>query len=495
MDLLQNGKRIAGLVGLLLLPAAWAGWQPVATLGNERVELDVAGALRQADGSVLVWNRWQRDGVWLDDAGRRYSSIEVLNHYLCRERSVQSLRRLWRLDGRVVHEEGADPQPPRPVRAGSLEARLLAAACRSAPVAAVVAGEDDRPRPMHADLLGSGRTSLGPLAIADVPGRPRFIDLPKIDPAQLEKPQQVPVSPPSPPSSEPGAAENKAPRSAALSQPAPRPQPAGESVAAQADRPLPPAARSAIERQYASSGPRRAAPKKAEVVHGGADKAQWSYEGVTGPRHWGKLDAKFALCDQGKRQSPIDIRDGIKVDLEPIRFHYRPTPVRVVNNGHTIQVEVPDGMSMRVGGRDYQLRHFHFHRPSEERIDGMAFDMVIHLVHRDYDDNLAVIAVLLEAGGEHPVIQTLWNHLPLEVGDRVAVAQPIDLNELLPAYRGYYTYMGSLTTPPCSEGVLWLVFKQPLMVSPQQIATFARLYRNNARPIQPSHGRLIKESR
>jgi carbonic anhydrase len=139
---------------------------------------------------------------------------------------------------------------------------------------------------------------------------------------------------------------------------------------------------------------------------------------------------------------------------------------------------------------------FHFHKPSEEKVNGKNFDMVAHLVHKSDDGQLAVVAVLLERGTENPFIQTLWNNMPLE---KNASVEPPDLAinplTLLPAARNYYTYMGSLTTPPCSEGVLWLVMKQPVQISPEQLAIFSRLYRNNARPIQSASGRLIKEGR
>ena len=139
---------------------------------------------------------------------------------------------------------------------------------------------------------------------------------------------------------------------------------------------------------------------------------------------------------------------------------------------------------MEIMGRRYELQQFHFHRPSEERIDGKPFDMVVHLVHKDAEGRLAVVAVLLERGSAQPVVQTVWNNLPLEKGDEVPVRAPLDPSGLLPAERGYYTYMGSLTTPPCSEGVLWMVMKTPQPVSPEQLGIFARLYPMNARPVQ-----------
>ena len=225
-----------------------------------------------------------------------------------------------------------------------------------------------------------------------------------------------------------------------------------------------------------------------------AHTAHWDYQGDGGPQAWAQLKAEFATCSSGKRQSPIDIRDGIKVQLDAVQFDYRPSAFRVIDNGHTVQVNVGAGNFIEVTGRRFELLQFHFHRPSEERIDGRLFDMVVHLVHTDSDGRLAVVAVLLDRGSAQPLVQAVWNNLPLEKGDEVAARLPMDLNELLPTDRSYYTYMGSLTTPPCSEGVLWMVMKTPVPVSAEQIAIFARLYPMNARPIQSASGRLIKES-
>ena len=220
----------------------------------------------------------------------------------------------------------------------------------------------------------------------------------------------------------------------------------------------------------------------------------WDYQGAGGPERWGRMKPEFAKCSSGTRQSPIDIREGIKVELDPVQFDYKPSAFKVVDNGHTIQVNVAPGNSIDVMGQRFELVQFHFHRPSEERIDGKAFDMVAHLVHKNLEGRLAVVAVLLEKGSAQPVVQSVWNNLPLEKGDEIAARAPIDLNRLLPAERGYFTYMGSLTTPPCSEGVLWMVMKQPVPISGEQIDIFARLYPMNARPIQQASGRLIKES-
>lgn len=245
-----------------------------------------------------------------------------------------------------------------------------------------------------------------------------------------------------------------------------------------------------------ASAPSRAdAPAKPVVQRMPAKHVEhWDYQGSGGPERWGRMKPEFAKCSSGTRQSPIDIRDGIKVELDAVLFDYKPSAFKVVDNGHTIQVNVAPGNSIEVMGQRFELVQFHFHRPSEERIDGKAFDMVAHLVHKNLEGRLAVVAVLLEKGSAQPVVQSVWNNLPLEKGDEIAARLPIDLNRLLPTERGYFTYMGSLTTPPCSEGVLWMVMKQPVPISGEQIDIFARLYPMNARPVQSASGRLIKES-
>jgi carbonic anhydrase len=219
----------------------------------------------------------------------------------------------------------------------------------------------------------------------------------------------------------------------------------------------------------------------------------WSYEGGHGPEHWGAINGEYSTCATGKEQSPIDIRGATPADLPPITFDYHSAPLAIVDNGHTIQVNVPAGGTITVGGRRYDLVQLHFHRPSEERIDGKGFAMVAHLVHKDAEGKLAVVAVLLREGTANQLVETLWNHLPM-VKEQVRTDEGVRVSaeRLLPADRGYYTFRGSLTTPPCTEGVTWLVLKTPVEVSSAQIATFAHLYSHNARPVQPRNGRVIR---
>jgi len=219
----------------------------------------------------------------------------------------------------------------------------------------------------------------------------------------------------------------------------------------------------------------------------------WDYGAAHGPGHWGKLKPEYATCATGKTQSPIDIRGAVRSDLPAIQFDYHPVPLRIVDNGHTIQVNYAPGSGITVDDKRYELVQFHFHKPSEEAIDGKRRDMVVHLVHKDDAGKLAVVAVLLKAGETNPVIAALWNNLPAHKEGEVELkGVQIDPADLLPKDRGYYTFDGSLTTPPCSEGVSWYVLKNPSQVSSGEIARFAKAYPMNARPLQPLNGRVVR---
>ncbi len=224
----------------------------------------------------------------------------------------------------------------------------------------------------------------------------------------------------------------------------------------------------------------------------------WTYKGDTGPSHWGAMDKENASCAMGKVQSPIDIRSSSArgADLPAIAFDYRASPLRIIDNGHTVQVNYAAGSSITVDGMRYELVQFHFHKQSEERIDGKAFDMVAHLVHKDAQGHLAVVAVPLARGKENAMIETLWKNLPKEKEHEAKLdAVSINVADLLPSKRAYYTFEGSLTTPPCSEGVRWFVLKQPTSISGAEIAAFGKLYPMNARPVQALNGREIKASK
>ncbi len=497
---------ISASSAVIAAPAS-SQWQAVATSSGSTVEIDKNRISRLKNGKTAAWTRLSLDHPLLDFENRvRYTAVQALNYYDCAQGSFATQQRTYLLDGRAVKSEKVKG-PHIAVQSDSLDARLLQEACKPrtvgemqqtatrAAVAAEVATE--RPRAMHAEMVSAGDLGQArsmkvadahapaPAPAAEAGGtKPRMFDMPLIDKSKAVDPY---------------AGTAAAPAPAAAKSPATT-YPAAAVTTKASPPPVQELSRQERELMLATSGPRKAAPKKkAEPAPPPApdySHVHWGYAGLGAPENWSKLKSNYALCGTGKRQSPIDIRGGIKVDLEPIRFDYKPTEFRVIDNGHTVQVEVGEGSTITVMGQSYQLVQFHFHRPSEERINGKTYDMVAHLVHKDYDNRLAVIAVLMEKGMEHPIIQTLWNYMPLEVGME---SQPpgvvIDLNRLLPEKRDYYTYMGSLTTPPCSENVLWMVFKNPVPVSPEQIGIFSRLYPNNARPVQPTHDRLIKGTR
>lgn len=227
-----------------------------------------------------------------------------------------------------------------------------------------------------------------------------------------------------------------------------------------------------------------------------AEGGHWGYSGPSAPQQWGSLDPAFSTCKLGKHQSPIDIHGAKAADLPAIQFDYKPSPLKVIDNGHTIQVNYAPGSTIDVGGSRYELVQFHFHHPSEEKVNGKAHPMVAHLVHKNAEGKLAVVAVLLDKGGSSEVIDAIWKNLPKEKEKEATVAGvTIDVAKLLPANRGYYAFEGSLTTPPCSEDVRWLVLKTPVKIASAQVAAFGKLYPMNARPTQPLNGRALQASK
>ena len=222
----------------------------------------------------------------------------------------------------------------------------------------------------------------------------------------------------------------------------------------------------------------------------------WSYTGRDGPDHWAELDKGYSACGLGHRQSPIDIRNPKPADLPPVQFDYRPSPLHIINNGHTIQINYAPGSFITVGDTRYQLAQFHFHHPSEERINGKVHEMVAHLVHIGAGGKLAVVAVLLDPGAEDPATASVWTHLPSHEGPEQAFDDiQFDIRSMLPKDHGYYTFSGSLTTPPCTEDVTWYVLKTPKRISKRLADTFGRIYPRDARPTQPLYGREVLASK
>ena len=221
--------------------------------------------------------------------------------------------------------------------------------------------------------------------------------------------------------------------------------------------------------------------------------AHWGYKGAEGPAHWGRISSDFALCDSGKHQSPIDITDTIDGDLPSLNFDYTTKGRMIVNNGHTIQVNYAPGSLLSVGDQSFELKQFHFHSPSENTINGRTYPLELHLVHADHEGRLAVVGVLFEYGAANQDIATIWQHAPQETAGEGLMPDAFNAARLLPPNRlDHYRFSGSLTTPPCSEGVSWFVLKATQTVSVQQVERLvAILEGTNNRPVQPTHARLI----
>jgi carbonic anhydrase len=223
--------------------------------------------------------------------------------------------------------------------------------------------------------------------------------------------------------------------------------------------------------------------------------AHWSYSGPSGPAHWGSEDPAYATCSTGTRQSPIDIETATTAALPAIEFAYKAFPLTVTDTHHTFQVNVPAGSGgITVGGDHYDLVQFHFHRPSEEAIRGKHHAMVVHLVHKNDKGELAVVAVLIHEGAANAFLKPVFDNFPVEGTESKAAGTDTDPMQLLPAKRGYYTFEGSLTTPPCSEQVRWFVLRNAVAASAAQVGQFAARYPHNARPVQPLHARSVERS-
>jgi len=242
------------------------------------------------------------------------------------------------------------------------------------------------------------------------------------------------------------------------------------------------------------------APMHAPVEHAKAEshdqhEVHWGYEGAGGPEQWGALKKEYLTCGEGTQQSPINIdtKSATATKVGDIAFNYQPSPLEVVNNGHTVQVNFAPGSSIQFKGKTFELLRVRFHSPSEHQIDYRYFDMEAQLVHRSADGELAVIGVMLKKGESNPMMNAVWEYFPHETKKpKTIVGALVNAETLLPADRSaYYHYMGSLTTPPCSEIVNWIVMKNSINVTNDQVSTFVNAVGENNRPVQPLHSRQL----
>lgn len=228
-------------------------------------------------------------------------------------------------------------------------------------------------------------------------------------------------------------------------------------------------------------------PADAAATH----SPHWTYDGAGAPDKWGQLSGDYAACGAGHEQSPINLDQPIAALLDPPKPHWAAMPLEVVNNGHTIQVNCAKGSSLELDGVSYDLIQYHFHHPSEHQLNGVAFEMEVHFVHRAANGALAVLGVMIARGEASDALETIWRNLPAKAGETAKPNLQFQPAGLLPRSSASFRYAGSLTTPPCSETVSWVVYRTPITASAEQIAAFAKLFPNNARPVQPLNRRKL----
>jgi carbonic anhydrase len=475
--------------GILMWSGARAApWQLVDSSSRAQVEVDLATVSRK-DGAATGWvqHTYARQTSSQSGAYFAYRSMKEQLRANCNDRNLAVLARVY------LNDEGNEiamikgKGETRPVAPDSIDHRVLTRLCNPPVVVQAAANSAARPLP-PADVPhsadGRSRSTEGrPPTTAgrymDAPARPVAAVSGFVKASLDAAPHTTPGGPMVPAPTHAAALANRSPESR---------KEVVQRVLRQRGVPHESAAAE-------SSTPRAAPALKPAQIHAQtpAHDAHWGYEGENAPYRWGEMKSDFALCKSGSRQSPIDIRNPVVSEVEPIQFRYEDMPLKVSNNGHTIQVDTAPGSFILHGGQRYELMQFHFHTPSEERINGRSFEMVAHLVHKNAQGRLAVVAVLLTAGKEQPMLQQVWNAMPGSA-NRTRERQDVMINaaQLLPADPAYYSFMGSLTTPPCTEGVQWLVMKTPVEISRDQISHFAALYPMNARPLQASNDRLIK---
>lgn len=225
----------------------------------------------------------------------------------------------------------------------------------------------------------------------------------------------------------------------------------------------------------------------------GAGEAHWGYEGAGSPAHWGDLKPEFHTCKEGVNQAPIDLKDFVDAKLPALTFDYKSASTEILNNGHSVQVNIASGSTVEIDGIKFELKQFHFHTPSENNINGKSFPLEAHFVHASKDGELAVVALMFEEGDENKMLAQLWAKMPQKAGDKTKL-EIADVTTLLPKERDYYRFNGSLTTPPCTEGVRWIVMKKATTLSKAQTEQFAKvMVHPNNRPIQGTNARIIVE--
>jgi carbonic anhydrase len=501
-------------------------WEKIVSDSGHTIEIDSSVIFNTDRGAKVSWGRIVLNDSEAKQAG--YRMIKALNRYDCLGRSFTIIKRVYMDDRTNILREETVPEPrPVTVRNNSVDERIWRKVC-GLPTASAN-GKRDKKAALNA--IGqladaahqAARNALPPtepVKEETPPQQPKAILLPTSTEKPVAQktsatvaadppPTPAPAAPPAPivpiapiqikPLQMPAMPQNPAvPKPPALPEiPQPQKRPPNTSPPPRREpaaiQPL------ILPAPAPTTSPRKPASAPTQQPASFSESGEgWAYSGAVEPEFWGKLRPEWKACTEGKRQSPIDFTTNqpVPVDLDPVKFDYRPASFIITNGSRQLQIRITEGMGMEVRGQRYLLEGLTLHRPAETRIDNKIADMEAHFFHRDGKGQIAVLAVQFARSGQPSApLQTLLNNLPLEKGDSYTPQATLDMAAFLPTSTAHYLYMGSLTMPPCTEGVLWVVMKEPMTISDEQYEVFSRLHADNARPPQPAFDRLILESR
>lgn len=520
-------KSICGQLRACVAIVIWASaqqgfaqdaWETIGRDRDREVQIDRRTIL-QSDGSTKVaWGRIVLSPTEAEKEG--YASIKALNRFDCFNRSFYTVKRVY-LDASnmVLRDESVIDQRPILAARNSVDERMWREVCQPPGSGNLqdIAAEAGRVAAAASSAAASNAAAPAvPPTPSPVPTpAPTPVPRPPAEPARAPAspaPQSVPaMAPPAAAATAPAAAT---PVAVAVPAPAPTTPATPPPVATAPPRPVPSAAAQSVvttppvearsrERSNVNLAASRAATQaRVRAATAGFERAPavsdapWQFSGATGPEHWGRMRPEWSVCASGERQSPIDLVDGLDVELEPVGFDYGPTRFRVLDTGQALVVQVGEGLGASVRGQRYALVHMQFHHPVLERIDGERFDMSVQLHHRSAAGRVLIVMVpLLASGDASAAVQTIWNNLPLEQGAAFQSDAVLDVAAMLPRDPSHYLYMGSLSNPPCTENITWVVMRSPLRISGEQLRLFARMYPMSARPPQPLNDRRVLRSR
>lgn len=475
-----------------------AAWQVISSESNKRIELDKStlnknGSHIETLGRVVFYKP-------LKDvkSGEEYRMIEAVTRYNCEKRTASTVKRIYRRNENSILREEMLNAAELPVRGGTLDDKMLSQVCKMANIS------NNNPSPMNATATGITNPNMSAQtnnqnSAAD---KPKNTKKSKRELAKEKKLQEQ--------------AQKDKQEAQNISN---KLQQANEEVLAKEQH-----TKNTNTNTNTNANPNKNKPKKTTAKNNKFDEnlpllptvdvikntnsnspfvpktLDWSYDGVNNPAHWADIKPEYKICRSGMRQSPIDVRGSVKGDLEDLKFNYRPTTFKIVDTGYTIRTELDSGGVLYYDGKTWNLKALEFRIPGEEMINGKRGEMSVQLQHQTASGEMLIVSVQLNSGTENLLIQHIWNNMPLErnrseIRPNDPTSKEINVKHLLPSNVGYITYMGSLTTPPCTENIQWIVLSTPQTISDEQIKSFSFLYQNNARPLQSNNGRMIKESR